>query len=309
MRGLGKSFASFLVVVFMMSLIILQPTLVSAQTSSNASTSAPAIQWQQHYGNTIEFASNLIQTSDGGFIFMDLGWVFSDFEAPATIYKVDSLGNLQLNKTVSWFTASEIIQTSDGGYEISGYWHYASGPKTYLIETPTLIKMDSEGNIQWVQNYTKEPNLGVPSSSIKTSDGGFVYWSGESVTKTDSNNDTQWIMNLTYPTFDAPPTYTYPLTISSVIETSNGSLAVLGVGYNLLDNHQSGKIYLITTEPFLPLPSQSPLPTPLPSPTQTPTMITANEQILIIALIAVIVISSIFLLIDRKHRKTANLKQ
>jgi hypothetical protein len=170
--------------------------------------------------------------------------------------------------------------------------------------------MDSEGNIQWVQNYTKEPNLGVPSSSIKTSDGGFVYWSGGSITKTNSNNDTQWIMNLTYPTFDAPPpTYTYPLTISSVIETSDGSLAVLGVGYNLLDNHQSGKIYLITAEPFLPLPSQSPLPTPLPSPTPTPTMITVDEQILIIALIAVDVALSIVLLIYRRHRKTNKANQ
>jgi hypothetical protein len=97
MRSLGKSFVSFLVVVFIMSLIILQPTLGSAQTSSNASTSAPAIQWQQHYGNTVEYASNLIQTSDGGFIFMDLGWTFSDSESPAVIYKVDSLGNLQWN--------------------------------------------------------------------------------------------------------------------------------------------------------------------------------------------------------------------
>ena len=249
-ESMDKSFTSFLFAVFITSLIILQPNLISAQTSNNASTSAPAIQWQQHYGNTVEYSSNLIQTSDGGFIFMDLGWTFSDSESPATVYKVDSLGNLQWNKTINWLTASEIIQTSDGGYEISGYWHYASGPDTFLIATPTVIKIDSGGNTQWVQNYTKEPNLGVSSSSIRNSDGGFAYWSDGSVTKTNSHNDTQWIMNLTYTTLDAYPTYTYPLAISSVIETSNGSLAALGVGYNLLDNHQSDKIYLITTKPF-----------------------------------------------------------
>jgi hypothetical protein len=298
--SLGKSFASFLVVVFIISLIILQPTTVSAQTSSNASTSAPAIQWQQHYGNTVEYASNLIQPSDGGFIFMDSGWTFSDSEGPAVIYKVDSLGDLQWNKTISWFTASEIIQTSDGGYEISGYWHYASGTATYLIETPTLIKMDSEGNIQWVQNYTKEPNLGVPSSSIQTSDGGFVYWSGGSITKTNSNNDTQWIMNLTYYTPDAYPTYSAPLIISSVIETSNGSLAALGVGYNLLDNRQSGKIYLITTEPFLPLPSQTLLPTPLPT-----SPIPELSLLAVIPLIVGLFVVAVVL----RHRKTAKLNQ
>jgi hypothetical protein len=53
--------------------------------------------------------------------------------------------------------------------------------------------------------------------------------------------------------------------ITSVIETSDGGLASLSVGYNLLGNDYTGKIYLIKTTSFLPIPSQTQLPTPFPS--------------------------------------------
>jgi len=57
-----------------MAFIILQTTLVSAQTTSG--TSPPATQWQKLYGSQYAIqVSNLIQTSDGGYAFLDCGYI------------------------------------------------------------------------------------------------------------------------------------------------------------------------------------------------------------------------------------------
>jgi hypothetical protein len=229
---------------------------------------------------------------------------------------------MQWNKTINLFAAWSLIQTSDGGYEISGRW---STYGTTYVYTPTVIKTDSNGNIQWYENTSTILSLAIASSTIQTSDGGFAYFVPANVTfypstasvptlvKTDSNNNTQWTENFPYsgPYNYSNGTIFFPFKIFSLIETSDGALAGLGFADPALSPQGWGYIYLIKTAPFLPLPSQSTLPTPLPSPTPTPTptptMITVNEQILIIALIAVVVALSIVMLIYRRHRKTANL--
>ena len=316
MRSLGKNFASFLVVISIVSLIILQPTLVSAQTSS--STSPPATQWQKLYGSgNTQLVSNLIQTSDGGYVFLDCAKSYQSFFTPAILYKLDSLGNMQWNKTINHFVGFSLIQTSDGGYEIAGQW---STYGTTYVNTPAVIKTDSKGNTQWYENTSTVLNLAIGSSNIQTSDGGFVYFEAgngvlnpanatvsPTLVKTDSNNKTQWIGNLPYsgPSNYENGTIWFPFQIFSIIETTDGGLASLGIADPYLQPQGLwGPIYLMKTAPFLPLPSQSPLPTPLPSPTPSPTMITVNEQIIIIALIAVVVALSIVLLIYRRHRKT-----
>jgi hypothetical protein len=302
-----------------MSLIILQPTLVSAQTSS--STSPPATQWQKLYGDqyTIQ-VSNLIQTSDGGYAFLDCGYIGqSGMFVPSILYKLDSSGNMQWNKTFNLFSASSLIQTSDGGYEIAGQKAYG----ITFQSAPTLIKLNSKGDIQWYENTSSVLNLAVVSSNIQTSDGGFAYFEPADVTlfptnvafptlvKTDSNNNTQWIENFTYsgPANYYNGTITFPFKIFSIIETSDGALACLGIANPGLTGGYEGYIYLIKTAPFLPLPSQSPLPTPLPSPTPAPFIITVNDQIVIIALIAVVVVLTVGFLIYRRHRKTAHSNQ
>ncbi len=316
----SRNLALLLVLICLTSLFLLPYSSVKAQSTSN---SAPAIAWQKnyfhegYYDNTgIESASNVIQTSDSGYAFMDLGWSYQFSFVPSTVFKVDSSGTIEWKKTIENFEGSAIIQTNDNGYEISGRWGTYGSSYQY---TPTLIKTDSQGNIQWVQNYTSEPNLGVNSSrfdssgsgwgkqgSTKTSDNGFVYWSTGITVKTDSSNNTQWIKNVTYPTLDAYPTYSYPLSLFSVIETSDGALAILGVGYNLLDNPRTGKIYILKTEPFLPTPSPTQLPTPIPTPMSPPVISNFQLLVVIIAIVVVFVLA-ISLLLYRRHRKTATL--
>jgi hypothetical protein len=283
-----KSKAVLLILAFAVAFFLYTELLtgVSSQTSSNASVSAPAIEWQEKYGNMdVESVSNVIQTSDGGYVFMDLGWHYQGTFIPSTVYKVDSSGSLQWNKTVEDLRVSTILQTNDEGYEIAGQW---------LEYTPTIIKMDSQGSIQWVQNYSSVPDLDIASTSIRTSDGGFAYWTDGNITKTDSNNSTQWVKPLTYTGVDG----TVPLKLTSLIETSDGALAALGVGTNLRDNSRMGTICLIKTEAFLPLPSQTPLPTPIPTPLPPLTV----EATVIVALI-VVVVALAGLLVFLKKRK------
>ena len=77
--------------------------------------------------------------------------------------------------------------------------------------TPTVIKLDSKGDMQWYENTSTVLNLAIVSSNIQTSDGGFVYFEAgnailnpatdtvsPTLVKTDSTNNTQWIENLPY---------------------------------------------------------------------------------------------------------------
>jgi hypothetical protein len=315
MGKISKTLALMLILVGLTSLVLLPQITVKAQTNS-----APSLEWQQEYGSQVHSASNLIQTVDGGYVFMDLGYGVTGWFKPSILIKVDSDGTLQWNKTIAdYFTGSQVIQTIDKGFEISGWWNaYRFGGGYHT--TPTIINTDPDGNIQQVRNYTTLPNLGINYSnqiyafespnngSIQTSDGGFAYWNKGIITKTDSGNNTQWVKTLTYPTIDAYPSYTYPLTLTSVIETSDGSLSALGVGYRALDNHYSGKIYLVKTVSFLPLPLPTQLPTSLPSTTPSNTIVSWITP-MTIPVIAIIILAIIFisLLLYRRYRKTANL--
>lgn len=265
--------------------------IVFSQTSSSAPVSAPSIEWQKRYGGNSQSASNLIQTSDGGYIFMDLGWTYSMTFQPSTVYKVDSSGNMQWNKTIDSLSASAIIQTNDEGYEIAGQWTVGV---TYQY-TPTLIKMDSQGNIQWVANYSRVPNLSPTSTRIRTSDGGSAYWTDGSIIKTDSNNNTQWVETFN---FTDSSDRLNPLFLFSVIETSDGALAALGVGTYFSGNPRTKGIYLIKTEAFLPLPSQAPLPTPMP--TSLPAL---TAEATIVVLLIIVVFAAIALVVFLRKRK------
>jgi len=80
-----------------------------------------------------------------------------------------------------------------------------------------------------------------------------------------------------------------------VIETSDGALAALGVGTYFSGNPRTGRIYLIKTEAFLPLPIQAPLPTPMP--TSLPEL--AVEASIVILVIVVVVAAAGFLVLLR----------
>jgi hypothetical protein len=218
-----------LLAVLLLSTLAMNAT--SGQTASSTTGSAPATEWQKAYGNnSVESISNMVQTSDGGYAFLDLGWAYQFTFTPSTFYKIDSSGNVQWQKTFNLFSAASFVQTSDGGYTILGAW---STYGTTYENTPTLIKTDSEGDIKSVENYS----TGIGGQILLTSDGGFavlsgganlLYYPGTSsatITKTDSHGIKQWNK-----TFREPANFS---DINSMIQTTDGGYALIGTtSYN-----------------------------------------------------------------------------
>jgi hypothetical protein len=282
--------------------ICLTSPLLATPVKAEPSTSAPDIAWQNEYGNNrTQSVSNIIQTSDGGYIFLDLGWIHSVTLQPATLYKTNHNGEIQWQISINNFLGKSVIQTSDGGYEMSGYWSNYPRPES----VSTVIKISSNGDRQWVENYTTPiaPLLANTSTCIQTSDGGFAYIQTGTLVKTDLNNNTEWTKELTLNSKLGFGKY-LPV-LFSLTQTSDGAIAILGVDNEWYSENVFGSVYLAKTEPFLPKTSQTPMPTPLPTP------ITIGDFAIPIAIVIVMVIIllAISLLLLRRHRKTANLKQ
>jgi hypothetical protein len=198
-----KSATLVLVILFLIPSVTLQQTNVKAQASN---ISAPATEWQQEYGDSnieIDRISNVVQTSDGGYAFLSLGWNHQMSTLPPILFKVDSLGNEQWQKTIHSFGAYSFATTRDNGFAVLGIWNW--DPNSNAPKVHTLIKLDSGGNMQWSRNLTiQNPYMSIPISVIQADDGGFAllyqisnYQEGydlswASIIRTDSTGDLLW---------------------------------------------------------------------------------------------------------------------
>ena len=163
--------------------------------------SSAQIKFQRTYGgNDYDEGRSVKQTWDGGYI---IAGSTSSFGAGATdvfLIKVDSLGNLQWQKT---FGGNNIEKgysldiTSDSGYVICGYTNSfgSGGYDVYLIRT------NQYGDTLWTKTYGgTDWDFGY--SVKQTSDGGFViaggtysFGNGDEdvyIVKTNSVGDTLW---------------------------------------------------------------------------------------------------------------------
>lgn len=127
--------------------------------------------WAKTFGGAGEdYGRSFVQTSDGGYALA--GWTNS-FGAGGNdfwLVKTDVNGNQQWAKTYGGSSDDmgySVVQTSDGGYAISGYTE-SFGAGCYL-----LIKTDSTGNQMWAKTYGSTIR-DHPSSMIQTRDGGFA---------------------------------------------------------------------------------------------------------------------------------------
>ena len=111
-------------------------------------------QWEQTFGGTYyEVGKCVQQTADGGYIIV--GNIDSHDSASQDIWliKTDSTGNQQWEQTFGgsdWDSGSDVKQTTDGGYIITGTMGQSYGTDNGEL---WLIKTDSAGNQQWEQTY------------------------------------------------------------------------------------------------------------------------------------------------------------
>jgi hypothetical protein len=110
--------------------------------------SSGQVHWNQTYsGPENSAAESAIQTNDGGYALA--GWENTSQTSTSTrLIKTDSSGNMQWEQKYDGLGAYGLIQTSSGGYALTG-------DRAFLLIT------DSSGNVQWNRNYDalSEDNL------------------------------------------------------------------------------------------------------------------------------------------------------
>jgi hypothetical protein len=122
--------------------------MVKTDASGNA-------QWSKTYGGAnVEWATSLVQTSDGGYAIAGYTTSFGGGGLDFWLVKTDAEGNAQWSQTYGGTlndAASIMTKTADGGFAIVGFtYSFAIGDSDLW-----LVKTDSEGNMQWVGDWFK----------------------------------------------------------------------------------------------------------------------------------------------------------
>jgi len=187
------------------------------------------LQWTKTLGGKKEdIGTSLTQTFDGGYAIAGATKSFSAGEDDVYVVKLDANGNLQWTKTIGGpgnEMGFSLIQTSDGGYAITGATNSFGAGKGDVY----VVKLDASGNLQWTKTIGgKEEDVGF--SLIQTSDGGYAiaglttsFGAGKDdvyVVKLDANGKSQWTK-----TIGAKNGY---LIKSSIIQASDGSYFIAG---------------------------------------------------------------------------------
>ncbi len=123
-------------------------------------------------------------TNDGGFIALgysqSIDGDITDNANQVNMYwlvKTDNSGNIQWSRTYGGTNddrGEEVIQTSDGGYALSGYSRSNDGDVSANegFQDHWILKLDAQGEIQWEKNYGFSGS-DQAFSIIQTSDGGY----------------------------------------------------------------------------------------------------------------------------------------
>ncbi|RJP82719.1 MAG: T9SS C-terminal target domain-containing protein [Candidatus Zixiibacteriota bacterium] len=174
--------------------MVLLPLLVAAQP--------PDTLWTHTYGgNGEEYAYDVQQTTDGGYIFAGST---TSYGAGHQFYvvKTDANGGHIWGYDFGGSTndyARSVQQSTDGGYVIAGYTYTTS------VTDACLIKIDNAGNQIWQQQYGQWSNSDLAYCVRQTADGGYViagdtYSYGPDcqiyVIKTDSLGNQVWERNI-----------------------------------------------------------------------------------------------------------------
>ena len=144
-------------------------------------------EWNQTYGGEgTESSRSIKQTNDGGYIFTGQTNSFGNGYNDAYLVKTDFEGNQEWMQTYGGIGTDHgrsVVQTSDGGYIISGYTDSFgdSGFNFWLIKTDLL------GNLDWQRSYGGTgDDRGF--HALQAADGGYII-TGYSNSNTNSVPD------------------------------------------------------------------------------------------------------------------------
>lgn len=117
------------------------------------------VQWAKTIsGSSLDEATDIIQTSDSGFVATGTTASFGGGSNDIYLFKLDKAGNLQWTKTYggSGYDAGyKVVQSFDKGYTIIGKaGSYCSG----YSNMPYLLHTDSLGNVLWSKCFSMSTN-------------------------------------------------------------------------------------------------------------------------------------------------------
>jgi uncharacterized delta-60 repeat protein len=131
------------------------------------------IEWQRTYGGLQnEEAYSIQETGDGGYIVAGYTDSFGLGNTDIWVLKLTPEGDIEWQRTLGgsaddW--ANSVQQTGDGGYIIGGSSNsFGNGEVSFLV-----IKISSQGNVEWQDMYTFFVNSYLRSVQ-ETSDGGYI---------------------------------------------------------------------------------------------------------------------------------------
>jgi len=145
------------------------------------------IDWVNNFGGSgLDTAQSIISTSDGGYAVF--GYTnstdgdISDKTIPVVDYwllKLDNEGNLQWSKTYGGSgedKGQQVIQTSDGGYALTGYAQSADGDGSNNegFHDNWIIRLDAQGSILWERSFGFSGH-DHSYDIIQTEDGGLFF--------------------------------------------------------------------------------------------------------------------------------------
>lgn len=182
---------------------LLSTTLMYSQT--------PTVEWKKTIGGTLdENLYEIIQTSDGGFVFVgqstsnDFDIVGNYGNADVSVIKLNASGNIVWQKHFGGTLTDEsfsVLQTTDLGYIIAGSTQ--SNDLDISLNHGSfdawVLKIDALGSLQWEKTYGGTQSDGFQSIEA-TNDNGFIavghsYSSNGNVTNNYGSMDA-WVVKI-----------------------------------------------------------------------------------------------------------------
>ncbi len=177
----------------------------TASTSSPTPTATPIVGDMTFVniagGAVDETVYNATKTSDGGYVAVGYTFTYGAGIYDVLLSKYNSSGALTWSKTwggVNNEFGQSVIQTSDGGYAVTGYTDSYGAGSYDLI----LIKYDSSGTVSWSKTWGAATFGEQGFSLVQTSDGGYAvigqtatYGAGQddvAIIKYDSSGTVSW---------------------------------------------------------------------------------------------------------------------
>ena len=148
------------------------------------------IVWEKTFGGTEDdLARSIVETADGGFLFVANTKSFGNGNNDILVIKIDSNGIEQWNLTfgtVNEDIPSRVIKTIDGGFLITGTSTNSNSDSTKGF----FAKISTDGILEWNKTLGISTNNQI-GSIIKTSEGGYLL---VGVTNSFDTSPNMWLI-------------------------------------------------------------------------------------------------------------------